>query len=126
AYYHTQFISAMRFAGCEIDSEGSVGDGKFDAHWKASDQLEFVFEIKYVPKKIDKSHERTETQLKNEMVAAAETAMKQIEERGYAKKYKIPASHRLPGDRPGAQIYKAALVVGGRTKVLIKFKKDDN
>jgi hypothetical protein len=116
----------MRFAGCEIDSEGSVGDGKFDAHWKASDQLEFVFEIKYVPKKIDKSHERTETQLKNEMVAAAETAMKQIEERGYAKKYKIPASHRLPGDRPGAQIYKAALVVGGRTKVLIKFKKDDN
>ncbi|MDR0622128.1 MAG: hypothetical protein LBJ61_09670, partial [Deltaproteobacteria bacterium] len=48
AYYHTRFISAMRFAGCEIDSEGSVGDGKFDAHWKASDRLDFIIEIKRV------------------------------------------------------------------------------
>ncbi|MDR0622151.1 MAG: ATP-binding protein [Deltaproteobacteria bacterium] len=125
AYCHRQFISAMRFAGCEIDSEGSVGDGKFDAHWKASDQLEFVFEIKYVSQKTDKGHESTERQLKNKMVAAAKTAMKQIEKKGYAKKYKVAASHRQPGGLPGAQIYKAALVVGGRVNVLIQFKKED-
>ncbi|MDR0621688.1 MAG: PD-(D/E)XK nuclease domain-containing protein, partial [Deltaproteobacteria bacterium] len=121
AYYLRQFISAMRFAGCEIDSEGSVGDGKFDAHWKASDQLDFVFEIKYVPQQTDQGVYLSQEELQNMMVAAAKTAMKQIEERSYTKKYKIPASHRLPG----AQIYKAALVVGGRTNVLIQFKKED-
>jgi hypothetical protein len=103
--------------------------------------FEIVFEIKYVPQKTDKGHERTETQLKNTKVSAAKTAMKQIEKKGYAKKYKGAASHRLPGwrpgaqiykaalvvgGRPGAQIYKAALVVGGRANVLIQFKNEHN
>ncbi|MDR0620532.1 MAG: AAA family ATPase [Deltaproteobacteria bacterium] len=129
AYYHRQFISAMSFAGCEIGSECFVDADKFDAHWKVSDQLGFVFEIKYVPQKTDKGHERTERQLKNEMVAAAETAMGKIEKMGYAEQYKRAASYRLPwalrGGLPGAQLYKAAIVVGGRTNVLIQFKKED-
>jgi hypothetical protein len=115
----------MRFAGYEIDSEGSVGDDKFDAHWKASDQLDFVFEIKYVPQQTDQGVYLSQEELQDQMVVAAETAMKQIEERGYAKKYKVAASHRQPGGLPGAQLYKAALVVGERTNVLIHFKKED-
>ncbi|MDR0620288.1 MAG: PD-(D/E)XK nuclease domain-containing protein, partial [Deltaproteobacteria bacterium] len=87
---------------------------------------DFIIEIKRVPEKNDKGDDLSKEELQNMMVAAAKTAMKQIEERGYAKKYKVPASHRLPGGLPGSQIYKAALVVGGRTNVLIQLKKEDN
>jgi hypothetical protein len=48
------------------------------------------------------------------MEKKAAIAMKQIEETNYTKPYRTLV----------CDIYKAALVVGGRTEVLIQFKKE--
>jgi hypothetical protein len=134
SFYHALFQSAMFLAGVKIDSEGSIGDGKFDAYYKASKNLEFVFEIKYCPlknvRKRDKSIVRTQIMDNNNddnsyeqpidegllqtMQNNAALAMKQIEENQYTKPFKGTES----------QIYKVALVVGGRTNVLAVFKKE--
>jgi hypothetical protein len=49
AYYHSLFRAALLLAGQYPDTEGSVGDGKFDIHFKAPNGPEFIIELKYCP-----------------------------------------------------------------------------
>jgi hypothetical protein len=114
AYYHTLFQAAMLMAEAIAESEGSVGNGKFDLRYEARDDLVFVIEIKYVPSKDSKGRSRSKEELKKEMNTWAQKAIKQIEDQGYTKAYQ----------KPGRQIYQVGLVVGDRTEVLVIFKKE--
>jgi hypothetical protein len=109
----------MIIAKAEVETEGSVGDEKFDLRYQARDDLVFVIEIKYVPSKDSKGRTRSEEELKEklkkEMNTAALDAIKQIEDQEYTKAYR----------KPGRQIYQVGLVVGDRTEVLVVFKKDE-
>ncbi|MDR0676035.1 MAG: ATP-binding protein [Elusimicrobiota bacterium] len=117
AYYHSLFKAAMYLAGEKIDHEVSVGDGKYDASYQAPDGTRFIFEIKYCP--FEKTNERTKIGKAtasdlNKMNNLAMTALKQIDNQNYTKPYR----------GLGNKIYKVALVVGGRTEVLVKFEEE--
>jgi hypothetical protein len=118
AFYRALFQSAMLIAGVKIYSQTQVCDGRHDIHLTAPDGTVFVMEVKYCPfEEVNKGEPKpanpTPLDLKN-MRDKAEEAMKQIDARNYAKPYR-------GGD---SAIYKTALVVGGRTAVLIVFEKD--
>jgi hypothetical protein len=116
AHYHALFQSAMLLAGADIITEGSVGDGRYDASYIAPDGTVFVFELKYCPLKgPDGVKFSKEEESKLKMEKSAIEAMKQINETNYTKPFK----------GIGSPIYKVALVVGGRTEVLAVFEKED-
>jgi hypothetical protein len=104
----------MLLAGEYIESEGSVGDGKYDARYVAPDGTVFVFELKYCPLKGTKGDKHLDIETRNEMEKAAAIAMKQIDEKNYTKPFR----------GTGSLVYKVALVIGGRTEVLVVFEKD--
>jgi hypothetical protein len=103
----------MLLAGIQIESEVSVGDGRYDARYKAQDGTLFIFELKYCPLVIPEGEKATIDDL-SKMNKKAQEAMKQIEDTNYTKPY----------IGLGYDVYKVALVVGGRTEVLIKFQKE--
>jgi hypothetical protein len=112
-HYRMQFWSAMIMAGENIEMEIAARGGIVDARYKAPDGVFYVFEIKYLaPEKTKKGKLIPITEAK--MRARAKVAMKQIEGKKYTKGLK----------NAGNVIYKVALVVGGRTDVLVEFKKD--
>ncbi|MDR1656297.1 MAG: PD-(D/E)XK nuclease domain-containing protein, partial [Deltaproteobacteria bacterium] len=112
AYYHSLFQAAMLLAEAKIKTEVSVGDGRYDASFTALDGTIFVIEIKYCP---DSSSDNQKKDLRQKMLAKAKEAMKQIDDKNYTKAYW--------GE--GHDIYKVALVVGGRTEVLVEFMKEE-
>jgi hypothetical protein len=74
---------------------------------------EFVIELKYYPFQDPENLEITADDRKA-MRKKALAALKQIDAKNYAKRFK----------GVGSELYKAALVIGGRTEVLIVFKKE--
>jgi hypothetical protein len=114
AYYHTLFQSAMLMAGARVNTEASVGDGRYDASYTAPDGTIFVFELKYCSYKGTDGKELSELQARKKMEENANIAMTQIEDTNYTKPFR----------GTGAAIYKVALVVGDRTEVLSVFKKE--
>jgi hypothetical protein len=112
-YYRTQFEGAMRLAGENFTMEKGEGEGIVDARYEAPNGPLFVIEIKYLPQKKTSNDEWIPI-LDSDMRERAKEAMKQIED----KKYTL-------GDKKADKvIYKVALVVGGRTQVLVEFEKD--
>jgi hypothetical protein len=114
AHYHALFQSAMLLAGADIVTEGSRGDGKFDASYTASDGTVFVFELKYCPLKGPDSAKLSTDESKLKMEKSAIEAMKQIVETNYTKPFRGVSY----------TIYKVALVLGGRTEVLAVFETE--
>jgi hypothetical protein len=123
-FYHTLLTSAMMMADQHVQNQGQTGEGRFDMLLRAPDK-DLVIELKYV--KFDEpapdvvaagktsaknDDEKPETALCRERAKQARTAMRQIEEK-YQDAF-------LGADRP---VYKVALVVAGRTKVLAEFEK---
>jgi hypothetical protein len=115
AYYHTLFQSAMLMAGAKVNTEGSVGDGRYDASYTAPDGTIFVFELKYCSYKGARGKELSELQARKKMEESVNAAMGQIEKKNYTKPFR----------GTGAVIYKVALVVGDRTEVLSVFKEEN-
>ncbi|MDR1486372.1 MAG: PD-(D/E)XK nuclease domain-containing protein, partial [Deltaproteobacteria bacterium] len=113
--YHSIFLSAILLAGAYAAPEGSVGDGRFDAHYKAPNKSDFLFEVKYCPLERPPGGRKplSEKEAKT-MESAAKEAMKQIEDRNYTK-------HFLG---VGVPVYKVALVVAGHTEVLAVFERE--
>jgi hypothetical protein len=108
----------MLLADAKIKTEVSVGDGRYDAKITAPDGTIFVIEIKYCPDTSSDNQIKVhdlQKDLRQKMLAKAKEAMKQIDDKNYTKAYW--------GD--GHDIYKVALVVGGRTEVLVEFMKED-
>jgi hypothetical protein len=113
AHYRALFKTAMYLAGHEIQSEVAVGDGRYDASFQTPNGTLFIFEIKHIPLKKPKGRKAPYTDSNEREMA--DKAIKQIEDKGYTKRYMIP----------GRDIYKVALVVVGRTDVFARFKKEE-
>jgi hypothetical protein len=115
SYYHSLFIMAMKVAGWEIQSEVAKGGGRLDAILKTVDGETLVIEFKYhPPSKIAGWLEDVPEDLKrDEMDQTAQVALDQIETKGYAREL-VAAKRR---------VCMIAIVIGGRVRVLAKFKK---
>ena len=102
AYYHSIFFSIMNVLGFNIDAEVSVLYGRIDAVLELQNNV-YVFEFKYetCPLEADVNDKKKifEKALKN--------GMKQINEKGYANKYK----------GSGKTIYQAVFAFLGRDSI---------
>ena len=82
AYYHSIFYAIMNILGFEVVAEVSVAGGRVDAVLDLGDKV-YVIEFKY-----EKCPENAAAEEKQMLFARAmQNGMKQIEDRGYAKKY---------------------------------------
>jgi hypothetical protein len=132
SFYQTVFQLVLDLAGQIYDSEGSVSDGRYDLHFRASTGDDYVIGLKHVPAPEDDAAENKKTartdkpkaknpqlvfkRLQDKMSRAAQSAMTQMDSRKYALKFQ----------GGGNTIYKAALVIGGRTSVLFALEKAQN
>jgi len=82
AYYHSIFYAVMTVLGFDIDAEVSVSGGRIDATLDLDDRV-YVMEFKYVSCPPDTSPESK----RNLFDKALEDGVKQIDGKGYAKKY---------------------------------------
>ena len=81
-YYHSIFYSIMNLLGFDIDAEVSVSGGRVDAVLELAENV-YVMEFKYVHCEKDAS-----AQEKRKLFdAALDDGMKQIKDRGYARKF---------------------------------------
>ena len=82
AYYHSIFFTVMSVLGFNIDAEVSISKGRIDAVLELEDKV-YIFEFKYenCPKDADESEKRVIFD------KVLELGMKQITDKGYAKKY---------------------------------------
>ena len=82
AYYHSILYAVMGLLGFDIDAEVSVSGGRVDAVLELADKV-YVMEFKYEHCAKDASAEE-----KRELFdKALDAGMRQIKDRGYAKKY---------------------------------------
>ncbi|MDR1085047.1 MAG: AAA family ATPase [Deltaproteobacteria bacterium] len=138
AFYQTVFQLVLDLAGQIYDSEGSVSGGRYDLHFRASNGDDYVIELKHVsipeddgasdkdsspaeagkPKARPKGKNPLQTlkALKAKMNKAARIAAAQIDLNRYVQKFQ----------GGGNAIYKAALVIGGRSNVLLVLKEAKN
>jgi hypothetical protein len=138
AFYQTVFQLALDLAGQIYDSEGSVGNGRYDLHFRASTGDDYVIELKHVsapedgpaagrdasPAGADKPKAKPKAKnplqglktLKAKMNKAAQTAVAQIDLNRYVQKFQ----------GGGNTIYKAALIIGGRSNVLFVLEEAQN
>jgi hypothetical protein len=126
AYYHSQFRAALFLAGVVTESEELTADGRIDVLYKAKNGTTFVIELKYCPRKTTDNNdgkeeskeddEALDKKLKEDMKAALENAMKQIDCKQYALWHRVE----------DAVIQKVTLVVGGRTQVLAAFIQEES
>jgi hypothetical protein len=122
AYYHMIFFLASKMADKIIVNEVSVAEGRFDSYYQAPDGTHFIIELKHCPwkeKGDDTKITYSDAQIKKmseNMENKAAEAMRQIETRNYAQAYR----------GLGQPIYKVALVVGGRSRVLAVIKRDED
>ena len=92
----------MNLLGFEVDAEASVSGGRIDATLELEDRV-YVFEFKYE----NCSPEATE-ELKREIFdKTLKAGMRQLEDRGYAKKF----------EGRGKDIYQAAFAFLGRDDI---------
>jgi hypothetical protein len=121
-------------AGQSYEAEGSVGDGRFDVHLRLLDGTDHIVEIKRVdlslserkistakkleePKSPTADKEREKQSKRRELMnKALIEALTQIEDNKYAKKFQGSDN----------EIYKTALVIGGRADVRIVFERAAN
>jgi hypothetical protein len=115
AHYHALFQSAMLIAWAKLVSDGSVGDDEYNASYTAPDGTIFVFELKYCSLIGPKGYKLFDIEAKNEMEKTAAMAMKRLDETNYTKPFR----------GTGSLVYKVALVIGGRTEVLVVFEKEE-
>jgi hypothetical protein len=115
AYYHTMFQVAALMASEKVKSEVAVGEGRYDAYYQAPNGTRFVFEIKHVPFTAADYNSLGEAVLLERMEKTAAEAMSQIDSKDYTKPFR----------GVGQKIYKVAVVVGGRAKVLSVFEKEE-
>jgi hypothetical protein len=134
AYYQTIFQFVLELSGQAYDSEGPVGDGRYDLHFVSSAGDDYVVEIKYVKaydddKNKEKNHQSNKpskvilkqitqelARLKAKMAQAAGEAMAQIDLKKYVNKFQ-------GGNN---KIYKVALIFGRRTQVASLIEQDKN
>ena len=102
AYYHSIFYAIMNLLGFDIDSEVSVSGGRIDGVLELDDKV-YVMEFKYENCEPDAALE-TKRMLFEKSLSEG---MKQIEDRGYYKKYL----------GSGKTIYKAAFAFLGRDDI---------
>ena len=82
AYYHSIFLAVMNVLGFDVDAEVSVSGGRVDAVLELDDIIHIV-EFKYLKYPVDSSDETKRSLIKK----ALDAGMKQISDKGYAKKY---------------------------------------
>ena len=115
--YHALPVSAMQLADADFVVEGAVGDGRCDGCFRAPDgNSVFIIELKYCPGEKDKEKKFLYDELAQKMDEMADIALRQIDEKRYAKPYW----------RTGVSVYKVALVVGARTEVRVVIQKEDD
>jgi len=102
AYYHSIFLSIVTLLGFKAEAEVMVAGGRIDAALELDDKA-YVVEFKYVgcPEGAGEDEKR---ELSGK---ALDEGMKQIEEKGYAKKY----------DGSGKTVYRAAFAFLGRSDI---------
>ena len=135
AYCQVVLFLAMALAGQHVTAEGSVGGGRYDVHLTDDKGDDFVIELKHVPaeelaappedqplkeagsKKARTLSPKTIKERNDKKIAAAlEAAMSQMENRSYAQKFQ----------GTGRNIWKTALVFGGRKSLKAEFRKAEN
>jgi hypothetical protein len=102
AYYHSIFLSVMILLGFKAEAEVMVAGGRIDATLDLTDKA-YVMEFKYIDCPEDTGEEEKQ-KLYNK---ALDVGMKQIEDKGYAKKYA----------GSGKTVYKAAFAFLGRSDI---------
>ena len=102
AYYHSIFYAIMNVLGFDMDVETSVSGGRVDAVLEQSDKV-YVMEFKYM----DCPPDTAPSDKQKLFEQALDSGMRQIESRGYAKKYA----------GGGKSIYKAAFAFLGRDDI---------
>ena len=111
AYYHSIFYAIMNLLGFDIDAEVSVSSGSIDGVLELDDKV-YIIEFKYEGCPSD-----AEPEIKKRLFEEAlEKGMKQIEDRGYYKKYTVS----------GKKIYQAAFAFLGRDEIEMVTKKENN
>jgi len=102
AYYHSIFLAVMNILGFEVDAEVSVSGGRIDATLDLDDKV-YILEFKYVD-----CGPGANPEVKQELFSKAlNDGLKQITDRGYAKKYA----------GSGKTIYQAAFAFLGREDI---------
>ena len=107
AYYHSIFYAAMTLLGFDADVEVSTSRGRVDAILELDDKV-YIMEFKYVKCPEDAN----DAEKQNLFDAALSGAMNQINEKGYADRYR----------GSGKTIYKAAFAFLGRDDIEIKIE----
>ena len=102
AYYHSIFYAAMTLLGFDTDVEVSASRGRIDAVLELDDKA-YVMEFKYV----NCPNDTSDADKRKLFDAALTDAMNQINDMGYADKYK----------GSGKTIYKAAFAFLGRDEI---------
>ncbi|MCL2227428.1 MAG: ATP-binding protein [Oscillospiraceae bacterium] len=102
AYYHSIFYAIMNLLGFEVDAEVSVSGGRIGATLELEDKA-YVFEFKYAECPPDACAE-AKCEIFDKTLKAG---MKQLEDRGYAKKY----------EGGGKIVYQAAFAFLGRDDI---------
>ena len=82
AYYQSIFLAVMNVLGFEIDAEVSVSSGRVDAILELDDKV-YIFEFKYNECPQNATIEDKQRLFEKSL----ENGMKQINDRGYAKRY---------------------------------------
>jgi len=102
AYYHSIFYAIINVLGFDVDAEASVSGGRVDAVLELEDKV-YIMEFKYM----GCAPETPSSDKQKLFDKALEEGMRQIESRGYAKKY--------AGN--GKEIIKAAFAFLGRDDI---------
>jgi len=105
AYYHSIFYAIMNVLGFDIDVETSVSGGRVDATLEFGDKV-YVIEFKYE----DCGPDADGTKKAELFSVALDEGMRQIRDRGYAKKY----------TGGGKTVYQAAFAFLGRDDIEMK------
>ncbi|MDR1658454.1 MAG: hypothetical protein LBT47_13065 [Deltaproteobacteria bacterium] len=115
AHYQSLFQMAMLLAEAKLEMEISAANR--EARLWAPDGTQFVIEIKYCPDRSLEAQKKVIGPLKDrrpKMSALAKEVIKQLDDKIYTRDY-WGEDHDL---------YRVALVVGGRTEVLVELKKE--
>jgi hypothetical protein len=115
AYFTTVFLLAMSLADQDWDCQGSVEDSLFDVHLRTRDGNDHIIEMKRIIRK-EKDRAFTPEEIRIKKEEAVREAMDQIEKNKYALKFQDQ----------GNKIYKTALVIIGRSNVLVVFEEAEN
>ena len=102
AYYHSIFYAIMNVLGFDMDAEVSVSGGSVDAVLELGDKV-YIMEFKYK----DCAHDASQEVKREIFEKALDEGMKQIEDRGYCKKYV----------GSGKAIYQAVFTFLGRDEI---------